>query len=145
MCWIDLKFYWFFVFNDWSIVVEDFSFFEIFDLLNLLKIALILNFFFQIETIRNDVLYFIALVTDKMKVIRAFTLLFVSVFSTIACLWLVIKRVFIISFLVFFSIFELRRLEVWRTIVKRRLNVDCFLHVILQTICQNQQFFLDDE
>jgi hypothetical protein len=47
MCWIDFIIYWFFVFNDWLIVVKDFSFFEIFDLLNLLKIALILNFFFK--------------------------------------------------------------------------------------------------
>jgi hypothetical protein len=49
MRWTDFMIYWFFVFNDWSIVVEDFSFFEIFDLLNLLKIALILNFFFRLR------------------------------------------------------------------------------------------------
>jgi hypothetical protein len=83
--------------------------------------------------------------TNEMRVIRAFSLLFVDVFSTIFRLCFVVERVFIFSLLVFISSFIERRLEIERTIVERRLNVDCLLHVVLQTICQNQQFFLDDE
>jgi hypothetical protein len=83
--------------------------------------------------------------TDEMRVIRAFSLLFVDVFSTILRLCLVVERVLIFSLLVFVSFFIERRLEVERTTVERRLSVDCLLHVVLQTICQDQQFFLDDE
>jgi hypothetical protein len=93
-----------------------------------------LEFFLQIETIRNDVFDFITFMTNEMRMIRAFSFFFVDVFSTIFRLWFIIKRVFIISILLFFSILVLRRLEVNRTTVKRRLNVDCLLHVILQTI-----------
>ncbi len=76
-------------------------FFENLNLLNLLKIALILSFFFQIEIIRNDVSHFITFMTDEMKIIRAFSFLLVDVFSTISRLWFVIRRVFIISFFIF--------------------------------------------
>jgi hypothetical protein len=80
-----------------------------------------------------------------MRMIRAFSLLFVDVFSTISRLCLVVERILIFSFFVFVSLFIERRFEVRRTIVERRLSVDCFLHVVLQMICQNQQILFDDE
>jgi hypothetical protein len=83
--------------------------------------------------------------TDEMRVIRAFSLLFVDVFSTVSRLCLVVERVLIFSLLVSASSLIERRLEVERTTAERRLSVSCLLHVVLQTICQNQQFFLDDE
>jgi hypothetical protein len=83
--------------------------------------------------------------TDEMRMIRTFSFFFVDVFSTILRLHLVVERVFIFSLLVFVSLFIERRLEVERTTVERRLSVDCLLHVVLQTTCQNQQFFFDDE
>ncbi len=103
------------------------------------------KFFLQIGIIRSDVLDFIAFMTNEMKIIRAFLFLFVNVFSTIFRFLLVAERIFIVSFFISFSIFILRRLEIWRTTVKRRLSVDCLLHVVLQTTRQDQQLFLDDE
>jgi hypothetical protein len=100
------------------------------------------EFFLQIETICSDVFYFVAFMTNEMRIIRTFSLFFVDVFSTISRFCFVVERIFIFSFLVFASLFIERRLEIWRTIVERRLNVDCLFHVVLQTIYQNQQFFL---
>ncbi len=88
-----------------------------------------LEFFFQIDIICSDVFYFIAFMTNEMRIIQTFSLLFVDVFSTILRFCLVVERIFIFSFLVSASLFIERRLEVWRTIVERRLNVDCLLHV----------------
>jgi hypothetical protein len=104
-----------------------------------------LEFFLQIETICNEMFYFIAFITNEMRIIRTFSFFFVDVFSTIFRLCFVVERIFIFSLLVSVSFFIERRLEVWRTTVKRRLSVDYFFHVVFQTICQNQQFFLDNE
>jgi hypothetical protein len=83
--------------------------------------------------------------TNEMRMIRAFSFFFVDVFSTILRLCFVVERVFIFSLFLSVSLFIERRFEVERTTVERRLSVDCFLHVVLQTICQSQQFFFDDE
>ncbi len=95
----------------------DFRFFEfVEDCVNL-------EFFLQIEIICNDVLYFIAFMTNEIRMIQTFSLFFVDVFSTISRFWFVVKRIFIFSFFVSTSFFIERRFKIWRTIIEHRLNV----------------------
>jgi hypothetical protein len=90
MRWTDFMTYWFFVFNDWSIVVEDFSFFEIFDFLNLLKTALILNFFFksrQFVAMCSMSLHLWQMKCEWFERFRFFSSMFFDDFSSLFCRW----------------------------------------------------------
>jgi hypothetical protein len=100
-----------------------------------------LEFFFQIETICDDVFYFIAFITDEMRMIRAFSLLFVDVFSTILRLYFVVKRIFIFSFFISVSFFIERCSEVERTIIKRRLSVLSFSYCSSDDLLKSTIFF----
>ncbi len=94
----------------------DFRFFEF------VENCVNLEFFLQIEIICEVVLYFIEFMTNEMRMIRTFSLLFVDVFSTISRFYFVVERIFIFSFLVSASFFIERRLEIWRTIVERHFE-----------------------